>query len=148
MSKRLKEYKGEKVLAGMTARLIPPNDNYPDCMCDLLLTKYRLYVLEDNFDGTYTEHFVFSIQRLQKMEIKKSGEEVSGWVRLAASLLLAIISLGGAVYVPIGKKSAGSRLFMIAYINEKGDSDVLYFQDLESTPKVMENVFHKLKEQY
>lgn len=64
----MNEYKGEKVIEKLKARLVPSNDSYPDCWCEILLTGQHLYVLEDNFDGTYETHFTFPVRQIIKME--------------------------------------------------------------------------------
>lgn len=64
----MNEYKGEKVIEKLKARLVPSNDSYPDCRCEILLTGQHLYVLEDNFDGTYETHFTFPVRQIIKME--------------------------------------------------------------------------------
>ena len=50
-----KEYRGEKIEAGLTARLIPPGAQYSDSFCRLILTERHLYILEDNYNVTYNE---------------------------------------------------------------------------------------------
>lgn len=55
-------YHNEPVLGVCEGRLVPPDPRYPDCRCTLLLTELCLYVIEDNYDGTYTEHFVIPIE--------------------------------------------------------------------------------------
>lgn len=145
MKEYLQEYRGENVIAGLTARLMPPNDNYADCMCDLLLTKYHLYVLEDNYDDTYTEHFVFTIRQLQKIGIEKYAGTASERENATQSLLsTALGMIMGVVAMPSQRKM--NKFFVINYINENGDSDKLYFQDLENTPMVIKAAFQKVKE--
>lgn len=43
----MKEYKGEKVIAGLKARLMSPASRYPDSMCELILTERHLYIMEN-----------------------------------------------------------------------------------------------------
>ena len=68
-----KEYRGEKIEAGLTARLIPPGAQYSDSFCWLILTERHLYILEDNYDGTYNELYAFFIERIQDMEAQVKG---------------------------------------------------------------------------
>ena len=56
-----KEYRGQKIEAGLTARLIPPGAQYSDSFCRLILTERHLYILEDNYNGTYNELYAFSL---------------------------------------------------------------------------------------
>lgn len=146
MSQSIEEYKGEKVLTDLTARLMPPNDNYPDCMCEILLTKQHLYVLEDNFDGTYAEHFVFPIGQILKLEEKTFGKTTAKRTGITA-FLLALLSLGGAI-VSAGRKNMGSdSLLTITYTDGMGGAKGLCFHELESRASVMESVFKQLKEE-
>lgn len=145
MGQSINEYKGETVLTDLTARLMPPNDNYPDCRCELLLTKQHLYVLEDNFDGTYAEHFIFPIGQIQKLEEKRFEKTTAGRTGITASLL-ALLSLGGAIVSASGKKMTSDSLLTITYTDGMGGSKGLCFHELESRASVMESVFKQLKE--
>ena len=70
---RTKEYKGEKIAASLTARLIPPSMQYSDSFCQLILTVRHLYILEDNYDGTYNVLFTFFLERIRDMEAQVKG---------------------------------------------------------------------------
>ncbi len=58
------EYRGQKVEARLSAKLVPPDKNYPDCVCELVLAEQHLYILEDNFDGSYETHFEFVLKEI------------------------------------------------------------------------------------
>ena len=66
---KLKEYRGNRVLKQASARLVPWDASKPDCICELLLTERNFYVLEDNYNGTYTEHYVFPVKEILFMGI-------------------------------------------------------------------------------
>ncbi len=55
-------YKGEEILSSMSARIHPADKIVPDCKCDLLLSESHLFVIEDNYDGTYTDHYVIDVK--------------------------------------------------------------------------------------
>ena len=74
-----KEYRGEKIEAGLTARLIPPGAQYSDSFCRLILTERHLYILEDNYNGTYNELYAFFIERIQDMEAQVKGIKSQCW---------------------------------------------------------------------
>lgn len=145
MSQSIEEYKGEKVLTDLTARLMPPNDNYPDCMCELLLTKQHLYVLEDNFDGTFAEHFIFPVSQIQKLEEKTFEKTTVGRTGITA-FLLALLSFGGALVSASRKNMSSDSLLTITYTDGMGGSKGLCFHELESRATVMESIFKQLKE--
>lgn len=58
------EYNEFPVNESAQARLVPWGDEKPDCMCKLLFTELYLYVLEDNFNKTYTEHYAVPVNRI------------------------------------------------------------------------------------
>ena len=145
MSQSIEEYKGEKVLTDLTARLMPPNDNYPDCMCELLLTKQHLYVLEDNFDGTFAEHFIFPVSQIQKLEEKTFEKTTAGRTGITV-FLLALLSFGGALVSASRKNMSSDSLLTITYTDGMGGSKGLCFHELESRATVMESIFKQLKE--
>lgn len=145
MSQSIEEYKGEKVLTDLTARLMPPNDNYPDCMCELLLTKQHLYVLEDNFDGTFAEHFIFPVSQIQKLEEKTFEKTTAGRTGITA-FLLALLSFGGTLVSASRKNMSSDSLLTITYTDGMGGSKGLCFHELESRATVMESIFKQLKE--
>ena len=64
---KLTEYKGQTCLTYSLVRLLPPNAEYPDCECFLFLTTKNLFVLEDNYDDTYTEQFAIPIKNILDM---------------------------------------------------------------------------------
>lgn len=68
------EYRGQEVIATVETRLLPPDHNYPDCECMLVLTRQHLYVLEDNFDGTYDTHFEFVLREVDDIVIQKKRQ--------------------------------------------------------------------------
>ncbi|MCL2545116.1 MAG: hypothetical protein FWE77_04275 [Clostridia bacterium] len=84
-------YRDEPVLGTLAGRLVPPDNRYPDCRCELLLTELRLYVLEDNYDGTYTEHITLPIESVLRIDrwsqvisdsgIESVAVEPRGWQR-------------------------------------------------------------------
>ena len=149
MKQYLNEYKGETVLAGLTARLIPPTTDYPDCMCDLLLTQSHLYVLEDNYDDTYTEHFIFPVTQLQKFETETKKYTVNGQ-ESAAQPILGVIGMITGAFAYAGKKdrTMKDKIFSITYLDGKGGSDRLCFRDLENTSAAIKAAFEKVKAQY
>ena len=150
MTHNIKEYKGEKILADLTARLDPPNDYYQDCMCDLALTKTHLYVLEAEYDGSYSEHFAFPISQILELGTGKYQEMVSGQGATYKPLLLNALGsiFGFFITSRQGQRVQTSKSFIITYQDGKGGTDRLYFKDLESTPATIKAVFETLKDHH
>ena len=65
----LDTYKGEKLLSCMSARIHPADKNIPDCKCILVLSERHLFVIEDNYDGTYTDHYNINIRQIEDVRI-------------------------------------------------------------------------------
>lgn len=145
----VEEYKGQKVIAELAARLIPPNDNYPDCECLLVLTDQHLYVLEDNYDGTYEAHFEFVLREIDSIEIKKVTSEPgpSGPVASAANeILTAVVTFFAGVTI-LGGNGAGKKekkLIVLHYHNEWGIKDVICF-NMRSPAGAFLKTFEKIK---
>ena len=62
-------YKTENVVAEITAKIHPADKNIPDCRCNLVLTERHLFVLEDNFNGTFEEHYVIDIKFIDDITV-------------------------------------------------------------------------------
>lgn len=150
--KNMKEYKGEKVIESLTLRMIPPNPGYPDCLCELLMTNQHLHVVEDNFNGTYQNHFTFTLAEIKEIgmaEVEKydsscgSGEQMGLKNFVVSSVFVA---LAGLVLIP-GKGSVGTdnTYFVITYMNEKGGIDKIFFDELQSSAKPIVKAFKKAK---
>ena len=141
----IKEYRGEKVAAVLTARLVPPSAQYPDCFCKLILTVRYLYILEDNFDGTYNVHFTFFIKRIRNMEAQVKGLRYKRSA-LGEMFLWGILSLfGGIIYASGKKKEYDGVRFVITYDDGMGNLNQLYFKDLQSNSNSMVKAYGELK---
>lgn len=148
---KINEYKGEKTVTQLTARLIPPNENYSDCRCELVLTKGHLFILEDNFDDTWTEHFVFPIEQIESIEAQKdtqrSKSNNSATRNAIGSLTTLFVSplFGNAVFSR-DRNVKHLKYLHVNYRNEIGNRDTIFFEDLESSAGPIEKAFAKVKE--
>lgn len=140
-----KEYRGEKIAASLTARLIPPGAQYSDSFCRLILTERHLYILEDNYDGTYNQLFTFFVERIQDMEAQVKGAKYERSVlgEMFTSGILALF--GGIIYYSEKKKQDDGICFVITYDDGTGKCNQLYFKDLQSNSNHMVKAYHKLK---
>ena len=129
-------YNGFPVYEAARARLVPWGDEKPDCVCELLLTELYLYVLEDNFNKTYTEHYVVPVNRISFLGIttsvssKKQGAEAA--FHTAAAAAMGAVT---GIYVYDEKSMSGKRkvkyYLRIDYLSDQGRKDTIFFEDLD-----------------
>ncbi len=72
----MKEYSGETILEKITARIHQADPTVPDCRCELVLTGSHLFVLEDNFDGTYEEHYGLPVGHIENILISQPEKNI------------------------------------------------------------------------
>ncbi len=144
------EYRGQEVVAQVDTRLVPPNNNYPDCECSLVLTKQHLYVLEDNYDGTFETHFDFVLKEIDDIEVKTETSyiQTGGGESTGTYLLSAVLGFfGGIVSLPGGRREKNVRktFFVLYYHTEQGRKDFIYFHKPASGTRKFIRAFHKCK---
>lgn len=148
----IKEYRGQKIIAGLSARLVPPDRNYPDCVCMLVLTNQHLYVLEDNFDGTYEVHFEFVLREIDSIEIE-TWEQASGLkggetpLPIFAEVLVYWFSIMFSMPAGGRNRVVKKRYVTVNYHTEQGKKEKIYFHMLDSA-KGFKKAFEKTKESY
>ena len=161
-------YHDEPVLDYLNGRLVPPDNRYPDCLCVLILTEACLYVAEDNYDGTYTNHFAIPILDVQRVErwaqvISKTGEETvavepRGWrrilYRLNGPLARARRDLTGqrmAERNPLaghsGSVKSAREYVRVLYCADRGKETSIYFSDA-GDPRSLSRGLEKFKERW
>lgn|GEM_PF-838621 len=127
------QYNGKKVIKHRSARFIPSDSKYEDCICDLILTYNILYVLEDEYDGKYTTHFTIPVKNITCIEKyveedscgKSSGKGASSMQYLISGTVMA---LGGLILLP-GRAANKKEIeyLRIVYYDELGKDCYLYF---------------------
>jgi len=90
-------YNGQLIRSVGEARLVPPNSDYPDSICSLVLTESNFYVLERRFNGTYEEYFNIPLKQLERMELVRPNRG-SG---IKAVLLGLVALLGGWIWISV-----------------------------------------------
>ena len=161
-------FNDENVLGSLDCRLVPPDNRYPDCRCALILTESYLYVSEDNYDGTYTDHFVIPILDVTHIErwaqvLSKTGEETvavepRGWrrflYRLNGPLARARRDLAGqrmAERNPMaghfGSTKSAREYVRVLYRAEDGSEASLYFSDA-GNPQPLSRALENFKERW
>ena len=150
-------YKDEKIVASVWARLHSPL--YPDNSCAVVLTEKHIFVLEDNYDGTYNEFYAFSIEDVEEVKISmplfKSMDLKSNTNRtiseiqdiahnnilddISDSLVQNGIVTGPVIdaFTPVSKERKGGRkgsnikekYLDICFLDMDGKKDHLFFND-------------------
>lgn len=135
----MKEYRGENIVDRLKARLLPPDAQYPDCLCDLILTERHLYVVESGNDRDVT-HFVLFIERIRDMETQIRGVKYKR-TAFGEMFLNGTLSLFAGI---MGKKpeDSGVRL-IITYDDGMGRRNKLYFKDLQSNANRFIKRYHE-----
>lgn len=145
-----KEYRGQKIMDTVCGRMIPPNDNYPDCECLIVLTTQHLYVLEDNYDGTYETHFEFVLSEIDDVRIvQEKNDQYSGNQTVSAASVVVtgvVCALAGLITAPGGnqKRTVKKKFFVISYHDIQGEKRNIYFEMERSGAKGFVKTFHKL----
>ncbi|MGL5434791.1 MAG: hypothetical protein ACRDBO_05240 [Lachnospiraceae bacterium] len=135
----MQQYKGHKVIRQSEARLVPPDDTYPDCVCSLILTQCYLFVLEDNYDDTYTEYFFLPLAKIKNMRILSStadegakAELFSGEQGLVAAII-TFLGLFSNLYIYHGEGTSTRRkqdYLRIDYLDEWAQQKDVFFIEL------------------
>lgn len=71
------EYIGEEVKAKLEGKICSYDKSVPDCLCAIYLTDNHIFVSEDNFDGTYEDHYVFPLSNVTDVLMEQPAN-VSG----------------------------------------------------------------------
>jgi len=140
-----KQFKGKKILSAIAARLISSDNIYPDAICHVIMTEDTFYVIEDNYDGTFTYHFSIPLERIisvvkyepEKLETNNSNRYTPSQTTAG---LLALI--GVFVFPGKGRQEARKIYLRIAYKNTDDKMQSLFFEDCSSI-KSMVKAFNK-----
>lgn len=151
----MEHYRGEQVLAKASARLVPPNGHFEDCICRLILTQSYFYALEDNFDGSFEEKLVIPashIQTIEEVEYQKPGEKKSSSGGLETASMVANVVLGaivGIIAIPgVSKKKTSSRYLEITYVTDNGKQSLLHFSECVSIKSLIKGFKKQQMEKY
>lgn len=146
-------YNDEEIIGELYCRIDTYDKTIPDCMCALVMTTENVYAIEDNYDGTYTEHIKIAMKNVNDIVIDKPFADTLGKYHIFRRGRSAY---DGVAYgdSEIGKAIVGSldqskkqkqqeeqermsgnngnknkKFFLIDYNNEKGQKDKVYFDD-------------------
>ena len=138
-----KMYKFEEVLEQVGARIVPYDEMVPECDCEILLTNKFFTVLEDNYDGTYDEHYKIDVKKIKDIGYyKKEGEvetlignsEMSSAAIIGVSVLFSIFGPSSFVYSHGNKNKQNIKYLKLSYTSEQGKPEDLYFRNMKTSP--------------
>lgn len=142
-----KEYRGQKIIAQLSARLEPPSDEYADCECMLVLTDHHLYILEDSYDGDYIAHFEFVPGEIDDIHIAGEVKGIGKFRKIIVALLKVV---SGNALLPSGKADSVSestwKRLEIHYHTAEGAHSRLYFTEYDIRARKFIKAFDKLTE--
>ena len=153
-------YKDEEVLASIEAQIHPMDNSVPDCRCVIRLTSMHVYVSEDNFDGTFTDHYVLDNMKIDEIlidtpyatsvKLSETHGESDGFGTLKWSVSNSLIGKllsrrkGGTINSTQGNKEARKYL-KIVYHDETGKKENLYFDECSKNPASFIKVFESMR---
>ena len=144
----MKLYNTEKVLDNISARIRPIDKNIPDCICMLVLTEEHFYVIEDNYDGSYTEHYVIDVSLIkdirlgipEKNESKPAPGSAADLEKGREARIFRLKAPGRLRGVAIPEK-----YLEIIYNDENNLKQHLYFDECDDQVKRFINSFKKIQ---
>jgi len=142
-----KYFEGKEILCQIAARLVPPNQAYPDAICSIIMTTDALYVSEDNYDGTFTYHFIIPLEKI--VSVDKYNSEINDLENdnntTPFPLSLVFLALTGIIFIPGKRNQKVNKVFLrVIYKVDKEKTTAVFFENCSST-KSMVNAFKKYK---
>jgi len=131
------------VLRHISARLMPDkNSALPDCICLILLTDDTLYVLENEFDGTYITHFAIPCSRIKRVE-KYRQESASIKSNKATGFMFALAF--ALLSQKASQETVSEDFLLIVFHDGANENQHLYFHDAAGSISGFSKAFQKLK---
>ena len=75
----METYKSEEVIELLDARIHPTDNTVPECKCYIRLTANHVFISEDNFDGTYDDHYILDIAQIDEIKISEPYKTSIGY---------------------------------------------------------------------
>lgn len=149
----MRTYNDEPLLAAAAGRMIPSDNRYPECECQLVLTEENLHVLEDHLDGTFTPHFVIPLPALLTLgnyaqEVGRAGAQAASEGDAVHAVAAMVAGALTGMYAYSGRKGAGARAtnhLRVSY-REGEEKHVLFFECPPRYVTRMEKALRKYKE--
>lgn len=134
---RFVTYQEERVLGRIEGKLYP-NFYFPDISYILLLTQTRMYMLEPDYQGAYTERLALPLGQVLRMKYLVFQQKRT-WL---GQLLFNVLS--GLFLAPDPDAFRGAELDILLEF-PPGSSHQLRFQNLSQSPKDFTRLFEQIK---
>ena len=156
----METYKSEEVIELLDARIHPTDNTVPECKCYIRLTANHVFISEDNFDGTYDDHYILDIAQIDEIRIsepyktsieytsssleKNPGKKFYEW---SGGRIGGMLSGGKKRHGALNpdKEAASKKFLEIIYRKNYEKTEHLYFDEYSSSPSSLINAFNKLK---
>lgn len=144
----------EEVLANIPARLVSCNNNLYDCPCVVILTKNRLCIAEDNFDGTYDYHIDLPITSVISMEafVTENGlrvkEESSAVPNILSAVSVIFELITGGIPIIIRQRKQERSLLIKCQDKENKTLTIFLKNCRYKDTKILTSAFDKYKSFY
>ena len=155
-------YKSEEVIESLNAKIHPTDKRVPECRCYIRLTSGHVFISEDNYDGTYEDHYILDVAQIEEIKISEPYKTAIGYI--SASLdkntgeKCVDSKMGrfgekfsgsekrhGALHP--AKEAASRKFFEIIYRENYEKTEHLYFDECSGAPSKFIAAFAKLKKE-
>ena len=156
-------YRSEEVIESLTAKIHPTDNRIPECQCCIRLTSEHVFISEDNFDGTYEDHYILDVAQIDEIKLsepyktsigftgasldKNAGKKPFDWTEELLGGWLSGSRKGHGAFNP-NKEAASRKYLEIIYRENYEKTEHLYFSECSSSPSTLINAFAGLKKRY
>lgn len=154
-------YRSEEVIESLNARLHPTDKRVPECGCYIILTSGHVFISEDNYDGTYEDHYILDLAQIDEIKISEPYKTSIGYTGVSLDKKAGVKSVdrrtGHIRDIFFGSKKrhgaldpaeeAASRKFLeIIYRGDHERKEHLFFDECNGDPANFINAFCKRKQ--
>ena len=154
-------YKSEEVKEMLTAKIYPTDKRIPECRVIIRLTPKHLFISEDNYDGTFEDHYVIDFAQIDEIKIdtpyktsidyssksldKRGAGESARWTD---GLLGGLLAFGRKGKNPGRREQevTGRKFLEIIYKENYEKTEHLYFDECNKSPEGLIRALKSLKE--
>ncbi len=137
----MNDYMKDNILISIKARIHPVDKTIPDCICTLALSERHLYVVEDNYDGTYTEHYDIDVRYIEDIRISTPNMTEKEPEPGSAAALNKQTSEGLFILGRFFKSKGPKKYLEVIYKDDEFEIQHLFFDECDIKPQSFIEVF-------